>query len=358
MLDYLVIGGGIAGVSAAARLSSHGQTLVLEAEDHIAYHTSGRSAALFEENYGSSSTLALARASHDYLKTAHGGVLSPRGFMLLCGAGEDQAFDADLAQMDLSEVPMDAAQSRCPILNPNFVSRAAVSETAQDIDTDLMIQNFARDLRANNGAVATKQKVVRIVKSRHGWQVETKTDSFEASHIVNAAGAWGDSIATLADKKPIGLTPYRRSMARIAAPGGHDVSKWPMLFGPGERWYAKPDAGAWIVSLAEETPSPPMDAWADDMDIAEAFARYQPYVTTDVTRPLATWAGLRTFAPDRNLVLGPDPKDASFIWCVGQGGYGFFTAPAASQLVADLTLGHAPTIDAKSVRSLSPARFS
>jgi glycine/D-amino acid oxidase-like deaminating enzyme len=149
----------------------------------------------------------------------------------------------------------------------------------------------------------------------------------------------------------------RRSVARLAAPGGHDPSTWPMLFGPGERWYAKADAGALIVSLAEETPSAPMDAWPHDLDLAEALARYQDYVTEEVTRPLSSWAGLRTFAPDRNLVLGAAPQEESFIWAVGQGGYGFFTAPAASQLVADTTLGRRSQLDAETVAQLSPARF-
>ena len=130
-----------------------------------------------------------------------------------------------------------------------------------------------------------------------------------------------------------------------------------MLFGPGERWYAKPDAGGLIVSLAEETPSPPMDAWAHELDLAEALARYQDYVTEPVTRPIASWAGLRTFAPDRNLVLGPAQKDSSFIWAVGQGGYGFFTAPAASQFIADVATGQQPNFEPEIISDLSPSRF-
>jgi glycine/D-amino acid oxidase-like deaminating enzyme len=131
-----------------------------------------------------------------------------------------------------------------------------------------------------------------------------------------------------------------------------------MLFGPGENWYAKPDAGALIVSPAEEVLMPPMDAWADDMMLAEGLARYEAHVTEPVTRMLSNWAGLRTFAPDRNLVLGPDPRDASFIWMAGQGGYGFQTAPAASQLVADLVAGNSPQIAAKMVAKLVPNRFA
>jgi glycine/D-amino acid oxidase-like deaminating enzyme len=178
-----------------------------------------------------------------------------------------------------------------------------------------------------------------------------------ARNLVNAAGAWVDVIAKMAGMLPIGITPLRRSMARIPAPGGHDVSGWPMLFGPGENWYAKPDAGALIVSPADEEPIEPMDAWADDMVLAEGLARYEAHVTEPVTRMLSNWAGLRSFAPDRNLVLGPDTQDASFIWMAGQGGYGFQTAPAASQLVADLVAGDASEIPAEMIAKLLPERL-
>jgi len=162
----------------------------------------------------------------------------------------------------------------------------------------------------------------------------------------------------MARMRPLGLVPHRRSMARIPAPAGLDVSAWPMVFGPDETWYFKPDAGALIVSPAEADPMEPHDAWADDMVLAEGLARYEAFVTAPVTRLLASWAGLRTFGPDRVPVIGPDPVDATFLWCAGQGGYGFQTAPAASQHLADLVAGHAPAMGAQVAAALSPARFA
>ncbi|MGR3466461.1 MAG: NAD(P)/FAD-dependent oxidoreductase, partial [Shimia sp.] len=183
-------------------------------------------------------------------------------------------------------------------------------------------------------------------------------EPLQAAHIVNAAGAWADDVARSAGASPLGLRPLRRSMARLAAPGGHDTGGWPMMFGPGESWYAKPDAGALLVSPAEEDPVPPQDAYADDMVLAEGLDRYQGYVTAPVTRPIATWAGLRTFAPDRALVIGPDPLRTSFHWQAGQGGYGFQTCFAAARLGADLILGRTPALDPATVEALSPARFA
>ncbi|WP_420012824.1 NAD(P)/FAD-dependent oxidoreductase [Tateyamaria sp.] len=352
MTGIIVIGGGIAGISAAARLSAHAHVTVIEAEDALGYHASGRSAALFEENYGCASVVALNRASAAY----HQPYLTPRGFLLLGRTGEDTGFEADLADLNSVEITVDEARTFVPILN-DTVTRAAYHASAQDIDTDRMIQDFAKVVRGNGGQIITGKRVTGL---EHGsnWTVHCGTDAFTAQMVVNAAGAWADQIATLAGVRPIGITPCRRSMARIPAPGGHDVTKWPIFFGVGETWYAKPDAGKLLVSPADEDAVEPHDAWADDMVLAEGLDRYAQHVTEPVTRVENTWAGLRSFSPDRTLVLGRDPARPSFIWCAGQGGYGFQTAPAASQLVADLTLEHPSELDPGVIAALSPERFA
>ena len=356
MIDFLIIGGGIAGVSAAARLSELGSVTLLEGEDGLAYHASGRSAALFEQNYGKASTVALNIASRDFHQSAD--VLSDRGLLLIGTAAQAAAFDADATNMQLDLVTLPEAQTLLPILNDQVVDRAAYDPDAWDIDTDKLIQTFAKIARTNGADLRTKAKVTAITNSGNGWSVEAGNSTFEARNLVNAAGAWVDEVATMAGVTPLGVTPLRRSMGRIPAPNGHDVSRWPMIFGPGENWYAKPDAGALIVSPAEEHLVTPHDAYADDMTLAEGFARYEAHVTAPVTRLLSSWAGLRTFAPDRNLVLGRDPAVPNFIWCAGQGGYGMQSSPGASQLLADL-IGDTPSVlsDA-TVAALSPQRFA
>ncbi|MFB1026105.1 MAG: FAD-binding oxidoreductase, partial [Octadecabacter sp.] len=306
---------------------------------------------------GAPSTIALNKASRAYHFEANGGVTSPRGLMLIGTADSTQAFQTDLVDMQLEQISVDDARAMIPILN-NSVTQIGYSVGAWDLDTDLLVQNFAREVRGNGGKVRTSAEVTAVSRTATGWDVTIGEEVLSARNLVNAAGAWVDVIAQMAGIAPLGVTPLRRSMARIPAPGGQDVSSWPMLFGPGENWYAKPDAGALIVSPAEEVLMPPMDAWADDMMLAEGLARYEAHVTEPVTRMLSNWAGLRTFAPDRNLVLGPDARDASFIWMAGQGGYGFQTAPAASQLVADLVAGNTPQIEAKMVAKLMPHRFA
>lgn len=350
--DFLIIGGGIAGISAGAALASLGSVTLWEAEDAFGIHASGRSAALFEESYGLPPVIALNRAS----RAGHeaGGWLSPRGLLLIGVAGQEETFARDLAHMAFAPVDLDTARGFVPILS-EAVTRAAHDPAAFDLDTDAMLQAGLRAIRAN-GETATGRRVTAIDPMPGGWRAQAGEDVVTARHVVNAAGPWADRVAAMAGLRPLGLTPLRRSMARLRAPGGHDVTGWPMLLGAGESWYCKPDASALIVSPAEEDPSEPMDAFADNMTLAEGLARYQEAVTEAVTRPVATWAGLRTFTPDRCLALGPS-EVPGFWWCAGQGGYGFQTAPAAAALLADRVAGRPPTLDAATVAALDPGRF-
>lgn len=355
MIDFLIIGGGIAGLSAGARLSQHGKVTVLEGEDALGYHASGRSAAMFLESYGPPSVVALNKASAEYLHRENGGYLVPRELMLVGRADQSEVFDHDVATLNMRVISPEDAISRVPILNPDTLGFAAVGNTAFDIDTDRLLQDFARVIRGNGGDVRTKSKVTSIRKSGH-WLVEAG-QMFEARTIVNAAGAWVDEIAALAGIAPIGIVPRRRSMARLPAPAGYDLRNWPMMLGTGDTWYAKPDAGKLLVSPCEADPVVPQDAYADDMVLAEGLARYEEMVTEPVTRVETNWAGLRSFAPDGTLVLGPDPDEPTFIWSAGQGGYGFQTAPAASKLVVDLAVGAVPELDSETIAALKPERL-
>lgn len=357
MSDFIVIGGGIAGVSAGARLSKLGKVTLLEAEPALGYHASGRSAALYEASYGLPTTVALNLASGDYHHKANGGYLSPRGLLVVGNADQSESFERDLTDLTLDPISIEEACGRVPILNPDVVACAGFHEAAWDIDTDRLIQDFAKEIRANGGEVIVSAPVTQITRNGAVWTVHAGETQYSAPMLANAAGAWADPIAEMAGITPIGITPHRRSMARLPAPGGHDVTGWPTLMGAGESWYAKPDAGKWLVSPAEEDATHAHDAWADDMVLAEGLARYEAMVTEPVTRLETSWAGLRSFSPDRALVLGPDPETPSFIWVAGQGGYGFQTAPAASQLVADVVAGRPPELDAAAVAGLRPERF-
>ncbi|MYK31209.1 MAG: FAD-binding oxidoreductase [Boseongicola sp. SB0670_bin_30] len=353
MTRVAIVGGGIAGLAAAASLAPSARVLVLERETALGYHASGRSAAMFIEDYGNDTVRVLNRASRPVHESLD--VLSPRGLMAVAFQEDTDAFESDMAALDLAEIPVREAHSRVPILSPG-IARAGYSENALDIDTNRLLQAMASEARLHGATIRVGASVTKMERAA-AWRLSAGDEEVVADVVVNAAGAWADEIADMAGVARIGLQPYRRSVARLPAPGGRDVRNWPLLMGPGDSWYAKPDAGGWIVSAAEEDPLEPMDAWADDMVLAEGIARYQPYVTEPVARMETNWAGLRTFAPDRALVIGEAPGHPGFFWMAGQGGYGFQTAPAAAALLADLVKDRGPSLPADVVGSLLPSRF-
>jgi len=267
-------------------------------------------------------------------------------------------FEAECEETEAAELTIPEAIEKFPILNTNRCTRAAYTSAAYDIDTDLMLQSYVRDARNAGGRLALDEKVEQISKTSHGWQIETTKNAFAARIIINAAGAWADEVARLAGIIPLGIQPMRRSMAQLPAPIGQSPQTWPMILNCASDWYAKPAGGNWLVSPSEEVACQPHDAWADDMTIAEGLARYETMVTVPVSQVQTVWAGLRSFAPDRSLVIGPDPDAPDFLWLAGQGGYGFQTAPAAAQLLALLANGRdSEVLDAKTVAGLSPQRF-
>lgn len=354
--EVIIIGGGIAGISLAGRLASRMSVVLLEAEDNFAHHASGRSAALYEPRYGTPAVVELSLASEEFFHAADG-ILSARG-LLMVGRDEDaEAFEADRSGMGLDLISVDEAIGLVPILNRDVVGLAAYASHAWDIDTDRLIQSFARQARDAGAQLLTKARVTGIERVGALWKVQSTAGEITARILVNAAGAWVDKIAAMAKVAPLGFTPYRRSMARIPAPAGLNVGTWPMMFGAGESWYAKPDAGALIVSPAEEHLMEPHDAWADDMVLAEGLSRFEAFVTEPVTRLLSNWAGLRTFSPDRTMVIGFDPDAPDFFWLAGQGGQGFQTCPAASALAADLIGGSSPALSENLILALDPRRF-
>jgi glycine/D-amino acid oxidase-like deaminating enzyme len=355
MSDIAIIGGGIAGVSAAAILSRDAKVTLIEAEPDLGYHASGRSAAMFLIDYGNATVRALNRASAQHLHAT--GVLRQRGVLMLARADQQDSFTAEAAAMGMDPMALDDAQALFPILNRDTVAFAAHRGDVFDLDTDMLLQGYRKAALANGAQIITGARVAQIARQER-WHLEWDGGAVQADVVINAAGAWADGVAQMAGAAPLGIQPFRRSMAVIAAPLGHDVSGWPFVDGVDERWYAKPDAGRWLISPSEAEPVTPHDAWADDMVLAEGLERYQEMVTAPVTRIEHSWAGLRSFAPDRTLVIGADATVPGLFWLAGQGGYGFQTAAAAADLLGDLVNGRAPGLDAATVTALSPARFT
>ncbi len=360
--DVIVIGGGIAGVGAGAELAAEMSVCVLEAEPRLGYHATGRSAAIFIRNYGNTTLRALNAASAGFLESPGGvsdcSLLSPRGELLV--ATEEELGDLETycaGAEGLERLTAAQAVELVPILRPEVIAAAAIEWDAQDIDVDRMLAGYARLLRQRGGMVETGARVSSIRREADVWHVTAGGRDYRAPVIVNAAGAWASEVAKMAGARPVPLHPLRRSAAILPAPGQHDVRNWPLFASASERWYAKPEAGKLMVSPADEDPVEPQDAWADDMVLAEGLHRFEQAVTMPVTRVEHSWAGLRSFTPDRSPAVGFDPECKGFFWLAGQGGYGVQTAPVLSRLTMELVTGAAPQLPDTVVRAVAPDRF-
>ncbi len=374
-LRIAVIGGGIAGVSAAAALVAHPsrpEVVLLEAEDQLARHTTGRSAAQLIENYGAGPVRPLTTASLPYFRSpperfCPTALLRNQPVLTVGLPDQDDVMEAHLAgarrsNADIAEITPAEAGRLFPPLRTERLGRVVIEPGSSDIDVAALHQSFVRAFTTGGGRVETLARVdaARRRGSGRPWTVETTKGEWEADVVVNAAGAWGDVVAERAGVEPVGLVPKRRTAFMVAS-RWDDSAGWPMAAEAELAWYLKPDGPQFLCSPADETPSDPVDAKPEEIDIAIAIERINEATTLDIRSIRSSWAGLRTFAPDGAMVIGPDPDDPGFVWCVGQGGTGIQTSPGAGQLVADLCLDGAPgpTFDGieLDLAGLAPGRF-
>ncbi len=348
--EVLIIGAGIAGTSLAALLAATHRVVLIEAENRPGYHATGRSAALFSEIYGNSLIRSLTRASRDFLGAPPPGfaaapLLRRRGSLFIAASAQFDALRAFGALADVAPATrlLDAAAARalCPALRSDYLAAAVLEAESADIDVHALHQGYLRWFRARGGRLLAASPVTEIRHAAGRWHLRAGGVPLEAPIVVNAAGAWADAVAAQAGLEPLGLTPLRRTAARIDAPANTAVDCWPMVIDIGEQFYFKPDAGRLLISPADETPTVAADAQPEEWDLALAVDRVQTATTLTIERLRHRWAGLRTFTADRSPVVGFAPQAPGFFWLAGQGGYGIQTAPALASAAAALLRGEA-----------------
>lgn len=348
-VDFLVLGGGMAGAAAGYFLAERGSVAILEREDVAGYHATGRSAALYTETYGNEAIRALTVASGRFYRAPPAGfaaapLLTPRGVLMVAPAADAARFAAALAAgrrfaPGLAVLSPAEACALCPVLRQDWVAHAYLEPEAMDMDVHAIHQGFLRGVRARGGRLVTRAAPQAIDRRGGLWEVASPAGVFRAPVLVNAAGAWADEVAAAAGVAPIGIAPLRRTALIVAPPAGVAVERWPMVVDAAESFYFKPETGRLLLSPADETPVPPQDAQPEEIDVALAVDRVGAATTLAIRRIERKWAGLRSFAPDRTLVLGPEAGEPGFVWMAGQGGYGIQTAPAAGKALAALAAG-------------------
>jgi len=333
--------------------------------------STSRSAALFAPSYGGREIRALTRASRSFFDRPPTGfgehlLLRERGCLYLARSDQREHLSQMVANISASGgtvavLDKSAAMERVPLLRDRYVAQAAFDSDAMDIDVDALHQGFLRGARLA-GAVLKTGTWVTAPQRRNGvWSMESSEGRVSAPFLVNAAGAWADEVAASCGAFPLGLQPLRRTALLVDVPAGLDIRGWPAVIDVDEQFYFKPEAGKLLLSPADETPARPGDALPEDLDVAIGVDRVQAALDLEVERVSHSWAGLRTFAPDRAPVVGFDPRAAGLFWCAGQGGYGIQTSPAMARMAAALARGESLPADVTAqgltAEDLSPARF-
>ncbi|WP_033073066.1 NAD(P)/FAD-dependent oxidoreductase [Sphingopyxis sp. MWB1] len=368
--DVLIVGAGIAGASLAAQLAPYRRVMMIEAEDMPGYHATGRSAAFWLESYGGVQVQPLTAASGPFLahpdpEFSDHPFLLPRSALIIGRREERSAVDAFVEEfsgrgVDVARLSTDALRQQVPGLRPEW-TEAALEASCRDIDVGGLHLAYLKAARKTGAVLATRTALLSARHNgRHGWTVETGQGRIHAATLVNAAGAWADHVARACDVAPIGIQPYRRTVAQIRFQTAVPASL-PLISHIGGEFYFKGESeGRVWLSPHDETASLACDAAPEEMDVALAIDRLQQVVDWPIAAVERKWAGLRSFAPDRLPVFGLDPHQPDFFWCAGQGGFGIQTVPAISALLAE-QMGGAPApaaIGAIDARPFSPLRFS
>ena len=364
--DILVIGGGIAGLSAAAELSRSAKLVVLEAEEQIGFHSSGRSATMVHYALGDRLIRTLTLASREFFDSPPEGFSEvPLGHRMsvLVHARDDEfdelnALHAAISPFaKLERLDERGVHELCPLLKPDARHGIADADGTR-LDPHALLQGNLRTLRKNGGELRTGSRIASIEREGNRWRVTTAGgDTYSVATLVNAAGSWADQVAKLADVAPIGVEPKRRTIITFDAPPGAALDHLPFAKTVGDDLYFAPESGRLFASPMDEVPSEPCDAQPDEYDVALAAHRVEERTTVKVERIHSRWAGLRTFAPDRHPVAGFSAEAQGFFWLAGQGGFGLQTSPAMARIAASLILGTPWPVAEVAPEALSPARF-
>ena len=365
--DIIVIGAGIAGASAAAELAADAHVIVLEMEPQPGYHATGRSAAYFAAAYGKQVVQAITLASEHFFRQPPAGfteveLFHPRECIWF--GRPDQASGLEAMQRAVPRLEFldeGGVRERVPVFKPGYLLGGLRDREGGDLDVEALLRGYLKRFLHRRGRLRVDHRVERLERSGAGWVVTAGGARFTAPVVVNAAGGWAEQVAGMAGLAPLGIAPLRRTALTIDAPAGVDIDNWPEMVDVDEAFYFKPDAGAILVSPADETPTPPVDAQPEELDVAIGVDRFEQATGIDVHRVRAAWAGLRTFAPDRVFVAGFDPRTEGFFWLAGQGGYGVQSSPAMAALTRHLLTGAPLTDDfaglARHLAEIAPQRL-
>lgn len=362
--DVAVIGGGIAGTSAAFFLSSRCSVVLLERELTLGFHSTGRSAAVFTECYGEPVVRRLAMASRPFLDRppegfSDGPLLSARGIAFVATHEQADRLDGLTASQQalvpsVRRLTAVEATDLCPVLDPAVLAGGVFEPQAMDLDVHALHTGYQRGLRRLGGEIRSGSGLDAVERMGEDWVIRSGDQELRAGVLIDAAGAWCDEVARAAGVVPIGLVPKRRTAFTFVAPPNVDHRSWPMIIDLDEQFYFKPEGPSLLASPADTFAMEPHDVRHREEDVALGIERIEAVTTMSIRSVQSAWAGLRSFVGDNQPVNGWDDEVEGFYWLAGQGGSGIKTSPAMGEYAAAMILEGVPSAD-HSVVGLDPA---
>jgi D-arginine dehydrogenase len=365
--DYLIVGAGFAGAATAYHLSRRGvaDILILEQESVPGFHSSGRNAAMIRQCVPDPALAQLTRDSAAFLRALPADWPVPVEFKsngsLLLGSGagwvklQQDAESGRRMGIAMELWSPEQAKRRVPVLRDAEFDGAAWCATDGIIDIHALLLGYLK-AASSRGARIRYGSAVRAVRRSAGAGLEVSTDgeTIKAKVLINAGGAWANTVAKLAGAAPLPLAPCRRHLF-VSPPLDWADSGWPFVWDVTHDIYFRPEGEGLLLCACDQEELPPGDPPVNEAVkelLAEKIERYLPALSgVSINK---CWAGFRTLSSDGRFVIGWDAQVDGLFWVAGLGGHGVTTSSAVGALAAELILGGAET---KSP-AFSPDRFT
>ena len=368
--DAVIIGAGIAGASVAYFLTRKGMKdiLILEKEEQPGYHATGRAAGVLVEFDPIPSMVDLKIKGGEFLRNPPQGFsefpLLRKSGIIIMGQGatwevlKQMVPDLTARGVEIRLLAPAEVLAMVPAVSLEHIDGALLFSADGHIDVHELLWGYLRQTK-KAGAELRCREEVRAIRSEHNRVsgVLTQRNEYSCRWVIDAAGAWGQKIRSLAGSSPIQLTPLRRTIITFDAPEGMEVSKWPLVADQTHQFYFSPESGGLLTSPMDEDPMEPGDARPEELVVAQALERLRQFTPKILPKTLKRkWAGLRTFSSDQSMVIGQDPSLKGFFWLAGQGGAGIETSGVVGRLAADLIIDG--RTDIMNMGRFSPERFT
>ncbi len=355
----VIVGSGILGSAVAYALATRGETdvLVVEAEKEFDKHSTGRSAAYFIPMYESIAYAALSKASLDFLTNPPEGfadtpIFRRDGAIIAAPAGAEadivkEIADSNLLGLNVKELDGSQIQGFVPAIKAGKINMAAYYPEAGEVDVNCLSASYRR-IAQQAGVEFATNATYHGAKLKDGRITAALVNStaINCEIIVNAAGAWAGYVGRVSGASVINPLVLRRHLIRARIENFSKKLCWPFFRCPALPLYFKLSHGELVFSPMDATPTYVGPCVLDQNKVVETIATLKAYTNFEInSASVRAVAGHRVFGPDKQPLLGPDPRLAGFFWAAGMGGAGIMASSTVGDIVSAEILGLPAPVD-------------